>query len=398
MTGRGRLPVVLVVLAAAIAGAVLAATRGLFDLTVYRFGGTAVLEGLPLYDGRDPVTGFPFTYPPFAALLMTPVALVPEFLAGALWTAASVAALVAVVVLARRGAPSDGAGHDGGAGRAAVGWPVIGIAVAAIALEPVWQTLSFGQVNLFLMLAVLVDLLRPERRWAGVLVGVAAGIKLTPLVFVVLLLLLGHRSAAGRAVLAFVGTVAVGFLLLPSTSWTYWTETLHDPTRVGGVAFAGNQSVYGELARLLDGPPSTLVWLAVAGPLSLLVLGVAAVVWRGGDRVLGTALGGLSMLLASPISWTHHWVWVVPLVIALARRSGPWARAGAAVAAVVFVAALPWWVPSRRQREYDWSVLEHVPGNAYLLVALGCALGAAWSLRSGRGGDRVGVRGPGACG
>ena len=202
-----------------------------------------------------------------------------------------------------------------------------------------WQNLTFGQVNLFLMLAVLVDLVRPERRWSGVLVGIAAGVKLTPLVFVVLLVLVGRRTAAGRAALAFAGTVAVGFVAMPGSSATYWTDGLVDAGRVGPPALAHNQSVYGALTRLLDGPPPTLLWLAVAGPLSLAVLVVGAGWWRRGDRVLGTCLGALAMLLASPVSWSHHWVWAVPVALVLWERSR-WA--GAAWTAVFVARPIVW--------------------------------------------------------
>ena len=200
------------------------------------------------------MTGLPFTYPPFAAVVMVPLALLPAWLAAALWTGASVAALAAVVVVVRRALD-----------RPAPGWLVALLTGGALALEPVWQNLTFGQVNLLLMLAVLVDLVGPERRWSGVLVGIAAGVKLTPLVFVVLLVLVGRRTAAGRAVLAFAGTVAVGFVAMPGSAATYWTDGLLDAGRVGPPALAHNQSAYGALTRLLDGPPPTLLWLAVAG-------------------------------------------------------------------------------------------------------------------------------------
>ena len=112
-------------------------------------------------------------------------------------------ALAAVVVVALREV-----------GLVARSWLVVGLVVGALALEPVWQNLRFGQVNLVLMAAVVVDLTRPERRSSGVLVGLAAGVKLTPLVFVVLLVLVGRRGAAGRATLTFLATVAVGFALV----------------------------------------------------------------------------------------------------------------------------------------------------------------------------------------
>ena len=283
---------------------------GFTDLFVYQYGGRALLDGLPVYGSRDPVMGLPFTYPPFAAVVMVPLALLPDWLAAAVWTGASVGALAAVVTVVRREL-----------GRPAPGWLVALLAGGALALEPVWQNLTFGQVNLLLMLAVLVDLVRPDRRWAGVLVGIAAGVKLTPLVFVVLLVLVGRRAAAGRAALAFAGTVAVGFVAMPAAAAAYWTDRLVDAGRVGPPALAHNQSVYGALTRLLDGPPPTLLWLAVAGPLALAVLLVGAGWWRRGDRVLGTCLGALAMLLASPVSWSHHWVWAVPVALALWERS-----------------------------------------------------------------------------
>ena len=239
---KGPAPVLVLVVVAGVAGAL---HGGFTDLFVYQYGGQAVLESLPVYASGDPVTGLPFTYPPFAAVLMVPLALLPAAPAAAFWAAASAGALAAVVVVVRRAQ-----------GVPAPGWLVALLAGGALALEPVWQNLTFGQVNLFLMLAVLLDVTRPERRWSGVLVGIAAGVKLTPLVFVVLLVLVGRRAAAGRAMLAFVGTVAVGFVVMPGAAVTYWTDGLVDADRVGPPALAHNQSANGALTRLFDGPPA----------------------------------------------------------------------------------------------------------------------------------------------
>jgi alpha-1,2-mannosyltransferase len=346
---------------AVVAGVVGSVVGGFTDLHVYRFAGQAVLGGSHLYDTDDPVTGLPFTYPPFAAILMVPLALVPGWLAAALWTAASATCVAATIRLVRR---ADA--------RPASGRLVALVAAAAIALEPVWQNLAFGQVNALLMLALLVDVLRPDRRLSGVLVGVVAGLKLTPLVFVVLLLLVGRRSAAGRAAVAFAATVAVGFALVPASSASYWTDGLLDARRVGPPELAHNQSVSGALTRLLDGPPPTLLWLGVAGVLSLALLGIAVVRWRGGDPVLGTCLTAAAMLLASPISWSHHWVWAVPTAVALWDRS----RWAAAAWTAVFVARPVLWPPWGEDRELDWGVAEHLVGNAYLLAALVLAAGA----------------------
>jgi alpha-1,2-mannosyltransferase len=367
-----------VVAAAAVAGAVawaevpakLSVHGGFVDLSVYRYGGRLILDGLPLYGSRDPATNLRFTYPPFAAVAMVPLGPLPFWLATALWTAASVGALAGVILLAGRAL-----------GRTVPGWLVALLTVGALALEPVWQNLTFGQINLLLMLAVLVDLVHPERRWSGVLVGIAAGVKLTPLVFVVLLVLVGRRTTAGRALLAFAGTVAIGVAVIPGSAKAYWTENLIKAGRVGPPELAHNQSVFGALTRLLDGPPPTLLWLAVAGALALAIVVVGAVCWRRGDRVLGTGLGALAMMLASPISWSHHWVWAVPIGLALWERNR-WA--GVAWTAV-FVARPFVWPPWGERREYGWSPIDHIPGNAYLLAALAVTIGVAVSLSRGAG-------------
>jgi alpha-1,2-mannosyltransferase len=265
-----------------------------------------------------------------------------------------VAALAAVVALVLRA--SD---------RPAPGWLVAVLAAGAIALEPVWQNLAFGQVNLLIMVAVLADVVRPERRWSGVLVGIAAGVKLTPLAFVVLLLLVRRPAAAGRAVAAFAVTVGLGLVAVPDAT-AYWGSRLLDPHRVGPPQFAGNQSLLGVQARLLDGVPTTIEWLALAAPVGAAVLLLAAVVWQRGDRVLGTCLAGLAMLLVSPMSWSHHWVWAVPLTLVVWERS----RVVAVAWAAVFVARPIWWPPGAESREYAWGPVEQLLGNSYVLAAL----------------------------
>ncbi len=353
----------------AVAVVVGADAGGFEDLHVYRYAGQAVLDGTSAYDADDPVTGLPFTYPPFAAVVMVPLALVPGWLAAALWTGASAACVAASVRVVRR---ADG--------RPAPGWLVALVAVAALAMEPVWQNFTFGQVNTLVMLAVLVDLARPDRKLSGVLIGIVAGIKLTPLVFVVLLVVVGRRAAAGRAILVFAGTVAVGFAAMPGGAASYWTDGLLDARRVGPPALAHNQSVLGALTRLFDGAPPTAVWLAVAGPVALGVLGVGTFCWRRGDPLLGTCLAAMAMLLASPVSWSHHWVWAVPVAVVLWERS----RWAAVAWTAVFVTRPVLWSPWGEGRELGWGPVDHVVGNSYLLAALALAAGAGVALRRRR--------------
>jgi alpha-1,2-mannosyltransferase len=372
------------VLALVVAAAVAAAVRGGFkDLLVYQHAGRALLDGASVYDSQ--VGGLPFTYPPVAAVLAAPLAWLPAWLAAALWTGASVAALAAVVVIVLRAQ-----NHPTPA------WLVTFVALGALALEPVWQTLTFGQVNLLVMLAALADLLRPERRWSGLLVGIVAGVKLTPLVLVVMLVLVGRPRAAGRAMATFAVTVAVGFVVMPGAATSYWTDDLLLASRVGPPELAHNQSVYGALTRLLGEPPSTVLWLALAGPLALAVLLVGAAWWRRGDRVLGTCLGALAMLLASPVSWSHHWVWALPLGLVLWDRQ----RLIAVAWTAVFVARPFLWPPWGDHREFDWSPLDHVVGNAYVLAAIALAGWAGVALARSRlaGTSRVPVSGDGGGG
>jgi alpha-1,2-mannosyltransferase len=387
---RGLGPILAVIVAVAVAAGAAAwaeipaklSVHGEFvDLSVYRYGGRLILDCLPLYGSRDPATGLLFTYPPFAAVVMVPLVPVPLWLATAMWTAASVGALAGTVLIAGRTL-----------GRPVPYRLVALLTVGALALEPVWQNLTFGQINLLLMLAVLVDLVHPDRRWSGVLVGIAAGVKLTPLVFVVLLVLIGRRATAGRALLAFAATIAIGFAVTPGSAKAYWTENLIKAGRVGPPELAHNQSVFGALTRLLDGPSPTLLWLAVAGPLALAIVVVGALWWRRGDRVLGTGFAALAMLLASPVSWSHHWVWAVPIGLALWSYS----RWVSIVWTAVFVARPFVWSPWGQSREYRWGPIEHITGNAYLLATLALCVWAAMRLsrRAGPLAERPGSQAP----
>lgn len=351
----------LVAAAAAVVCGLLARDGGFVDLAVYRFGGAAVLDDGRLYVEGTPGTGLPFTYPPFAALVMAPVAAVPFPLAVAGWTFATVLALGWVVArFLRETAYADRP------------WLVAAVTALALGFEPVWANLAFGQVNVFLMALLVADLLGGDRRRAGVLIGIAAGLKLTPLLFVVLLLLVRRPRTAANACLSFLGTIAAGFALAPEASGAYWTGLLWDAGRVGGVPYAGNQSMLAVLFRVLGHEPSTLLWFVVAGATAFGVLLAAALVWHRGRPDAAVCLAAVAMLVASPISWSHHWVWAVPLTVVLAGCGRSLVArtlvAGAWVA--VFCSACIWWPPHRDNTELAWTPAEHLVGNAYLLAAL----------------------------
>ena len=321
--------------------AVVLTNRYPVDLAVYRSGGAAWLHGIPLYTKEFP-SSLPFTYPPVAAVLFSVPALLPMPVATALLTVAGLVALTVTVLLA---APVGVRG------------PLAAVAVAAVCvLEPVRSTLSFGQVNLVLMGLVAVDCLSPRTRYPrGLLVGVAAAVKLTPAIFVLYFLARRQYQAAVTTVVTFVCVTGFGMLVAPANSLAYWYSTIFDPDRIGGAAFATNQTVRAALTRL--GLPGGL-WL----PLVLVVLLVA---WRGARRatepVVALLLVAAAGLLASPVSWSHHWVWIVPALAVLTTRV-------AVPTAAVFLAGHRF-LPHARDRELAWTWWQHLAGNSYLLAA-----------------------------
>ncbi len=299
------------------------------DLDVYRLGGEAWLEGRSLYVGftgppLDPQ--LPFTYPPVAAVVFSGMGLVKEWAHDDLVLAFGFVALTAVcVVVAARVRPR-------------LMWTAGPLAaIGALALDPVWTTFGYGQVNLFLMALVVVDcLLVADPRWRGVLVGVAAAIKLTPAVFVLYFLVRRDWRAAATSAVTFAGLVLVGFLLAPQDSLRYWSHTLLNPDRIGDMSLSTNQSIRGVL-RGLDLPPGveTVSWLALVA----VVMAVAVVVARRTrDDLVALFVIAAAGLLASPVSWLHHWVWCAPVLVYLALRGNAW-PAFAAVS-LVFVTRL----------------------------------------------------------
>ncbi|MCZ7425106.1 glycosyltransferase family 87 protein [Micromonospora sp. WMMA1949] len=307
--------VAVVALAAAVTVflSVAAVRHGFFDLQVY-YGALTywARDGGEIYDFLRSGTQYGFTYPPFAALVMLPMAYLP-------WNAAIVVSVTLTVVTSAVVVWRllDPVARRSGWTR----WFALAVALClAAAYEPMRETVNFGQVNMLLLFLVAVDLLwlLPARsRWAGVGIGLATAIKLTPGIFIVYLLVTGRW----RAALTTVGTAAVATLvaagLFPDASREFWTEALWNTDRVGELAFVSNQSLRGVVARLDPQHPSTIAWL-------LLVL-VTLVIWgwrsraavAAGDEATGLALTGAVMCLVSPVTWVHHLVWLLPGLILL---------------------------------------------------------------------------------
>ncbi|MEU6551429.1 glycosyltransferase 87 family protein [Streptomyces sp. NPDC046915] len=358
-TDRGR---VLLVLALGTAVTVFTATvpllRDFFDLRVY-YGAVDgwVHHGGRIYDYRVPGTPYGFTYPPFAALVMLPMALMPLRTAVAASLLLNLAALAVVLrILA-------------GLAWRRHGWYGWALAACLLALfEPLRDTFSFGQVNLLLLALVLADgrLLATGRgRWAGAGIGLAAAIKLTPAVFIGLLLIARRWRAAALATAVAAGATGLAAWADPGASRFYWTEALWDTGRVGRLDYVSNQSLQGVLARL--GEPGRPVWATAV----LLVLCVWA--WRArgavaaGDWPAAVALTGLTACLVSPITWVHHLVWLLPSFAVLVRTGH--VRLAGALYAVLCTSVVWLWYD-------DASGLDGFLGsNAYTWITLGLLLG-----------------------
>ncbi|MGW7004989.1 glycosyltransferase 87 family protein [Streptomyces sp. NPDC054933] len=308
------------------------------DAVVYRAEGLAAATGHGLYDLRVTEWNLPATYPPFAAILFVPTSWLPLDVLRLGATEVNVALLGLLAHLSFR----------------FVGWPrrvelrpvAIIVAVAlGVWIEPVFQTFVLGQVNLALACLVLWDLSRPDdARGKGLAIGIAAGIKLTPALFAVYLLLTGRVRAAALSAASFAGTVLIGWLVLPGATVDFWTRRVFETERVGKVWIVDNQSLQGLIARLLHTPDPGAWWTVPAALTAAAGLVIAVRAARRGLETWGVLCAAVTALLVSPISWTHHWVWCVPLIALLAAeaRRVPWRWAVFAAVLVGFTARTMW--------------------------------------------------------
>ncbi|PXX57462.1 alpha-1,2-mannosyltransferase [Nocardia tenerifensis] len=354
-------------------------TGGFIDLQVYRLGVDALRHGNDMY-GQLPQTtigaGLPFIYPPFAALALSPFALLPWHAAAFTFFVSSVIALALTLYLvARRVWP----GEDQ---RRLVLVVTACATPLALLLEPVHSTLDFGQVNLLLMALVAADCLAITPRWRrGMLIGIAAAIKLTPAAFVLYFLVRRDYKSAATAAATGAAATALGFAVLPRDSVKYWFGGMGNVSGLSGSAFHTNQSIQAVLARLqVPKPAFTLLWLLLGA--ALLVLVVAAMRRAVDFPPLALAINAVFTLLLSPISWSHHWVWIAPAWLAVIgyttrlprRQAIGWAVTTVVITAV-FVYGPQNWLPDGEHRETQWTPWQHVVGNTYvwfsvLLVAL----------------------------
>jgi alpha-1,2-mannosyltransferase len=417
---RWLLPAGAVLLALVLAGYVadlvthLSYMAAMRDLVVYRDGGLIVRHVSPAYDPHraSPLYdwtgshGVQFTYPPFAAVLFSVASVLSWTAMRWAMTLASMAALGLTLWLVF--------GALGYRDRPAIRVAgTLGVSALALATEPVQQTLSLGQVNLLLMLLVAADLLTGgalvpggrTRWWHGIGIGIAAGVKLTPLIFIPYLLLTRRYRQAATASATFAATVALGYAILPGDSGTYWANGLFlKANRIVFLGTRGNQSLRGVLTRLAGSVSSgTVPWIAAAVLVAAAGLVTAALLYRARQPVPAMLACALTGLLVSPLSWDHHWVWVAPGMALLVHLGATAARgrvraawwAAAAGLFLIFAswpqfwnlgqsgltpAGLGWYAPGTYfatgskpwYHEFHWHGLQLLAGNSAVLTGLAC--------------------------
>ncbi len=367
------------------------------DLDVYVQGAEHLTDGA-LYDFVTQPLELPFTYPPFSALIFVPLGWLPWTLTRILWQIASIASIAVIIELTLR--------LSGRAGRNAPrpldfrsGIVLVGTGVA-IWLEPVRTTLNYGQINLFLTALLMAGAVSARSWWAGATVGLAAGIKLVPAITGLYYLLHRRWTVLVWAVAVFAATAVLMLAIIPHETWSYFTHLIFDPGRTGPVWSVINQSLRGALARLAGHDVST-AW--VLASLVAVVLGgwAAWMSTRAGDRMAALLAVQFTGLLISPISWSHHWVWVLPLLVwaffgpradRVAVRILAWAWLVATVSYLISVLIALQFLgqPASRPGWQSWLGILYPLLGLITLVVLGAV--ARWPGRRRRLDDDTGVR------
>jgi alpha-1,2-mannosyltransferase len=338
------------------------------DLEVYREAAHSLLLGRPIYDFLTSAPQYlPMTYPPFSALVGTPLLLAPFRVIGWTWTFLQLGLLWITAGMAFR--PFlDRFPRSHGLVQGS-------ICAVLVQLQPVSDGIRFGQVNAILVVLCLTDVVRArEGRWPrGSLVGIAAAVKLTPAVFWVHWAIVRRWRVLAVSVATAAALTGLTALIAPSSTASYWTQALLDPGRLGPNNGTSNQSLRGVLLRIgpPQGPLFSLTWLGLVLVIGAFGYWLAARLHRLGEPTAVVGAVGMLAVLLSPVAWIHHLHWGVVVIAALFGDGRNWKRITAALAsALVLSLKMPWWgnamVNEHRGPYWEARLLE----NSYCLYAL----------------------------
>jgi alpha-1,2-mannosyltransferase len=361
------------------------------DIDIYQMGGQAWLDGRPLYSGdvlfHTPIgLNLPFTYPPLAAIAFSPFAWLHMPVASVAITLITLVLLIVstMIVLTRLDVWTTSRLLPGPSWLRRLWLAVIIVAPATIWLEPISSNFAFGQINVVLMTLVIADCFPRRTPWPrGLLLGLGIALKLTPAVFLLYFLLRRDNRAVLTSLASLAGATLLGFVLAWSDSLEYWTHTVHHTDRIGSAALNTDQNIAGALARLgLGEQERFLLWVAAC----LVVL--AATVWamrrvlRAGEPTLAVICVALFGLVVSPVSWSHHWVWMLPAVLVTGILG--WRRRNVALAVVsaAGVAIMRWTpidlLPEHHETTAAW--WRQLVGMSYVWWALAVIVAAGLSV------------------
>lgn len=275
------------------------------DLAVYIEAANVVLRGGDIYAdsfGSSLLVPLPFTYPPIAALMASPLAYLPSWLTLAVWTCATAVAVGVLIVASSNGRLRIGRMHK------SLTYGVAGLCIGL--LTPVADTISLGQISAVMVAVVYFSTVAgalDDRGGAGL--GVLTAVKLVPGLHVLWLALAGKRRSVARAVASVVLLTLVGAAVLTRSSLDYFLNLLWSPDRIGGRGSYMDVSLAGTAARW--GAPG-LVGLCAAAVAAALCLYFGLRLNQRDRTREAVVLVGLGAVLATPVAWTHHAVWIVP--------------------------------------------------------------------------------------
>jgi alpha-1,2-mannosyltransferase len=364
------------------------------DIDVYRMGGQAWLDGHPLYSHNakfhTPIgLNLPFTYPPLAAVFFAPFAWLGMPAASVTITLITLALLLVstMMVLTGLGVWTTTRVVPGPAWLRRWWLTTLIVAWATLYLEPIQANFAFGQINVVLMTLVIAECVPRRTPWPrGMLLGLGIALKLTPAVFLLYFLLRRDRRAVLTSLASVVAAIAAGFALAWRDSCEYWTHTVRNTDRIGSASLNTNQNIAGTLARLgLDEHQRFLPWVLACFLVLALTVWAARRALRAGEPVLAVICIALFGLAVSPVSWSHHWVWMLPAVLVTGVLG--WRRRNVALAVVSAAgAAVMVWTPidlMPKHHEVSASWWRQLVGASYLWWALATivAAGATVAVR-----------------
>jgi hypothetical protein len=257
-----------------------------------------------LYDSTQ------FTGTPFGGLVLKPLTRAAEQALGWGWTFGTLLLVVALGLVVSRALPQPVTR------RASLLAAPVAISLLMLSL-PVRNTLWLGQTSIIPVLLVLLGCftVRGERA-SGVLIGLAAALQPTVLLFAPLLWFTGRRRAAVTSALTFAASVVIAWAAMPHDSYTYWVHHMAGAGLGGAADGLGNQSLHGALLRLgLTGPLEIGVFLTLGAAVTCLGLRRAVRYARDGQLLLAVAITGCAAIAVSPTTWQHQLLWVLLAVV-----------------------------------------------------------------------------------